>query len=253
MKQSGVGKKRKVITQGPRSTAAQQRVSRPQAQPIVRYQTITMQPRMSGMMENRTFDAVAAPVAIANCFSNAGPVAGTPFAPVAATSAWVLNQVPQGNSSITRVGRRLACSAINLRGQIVPGSTGTLCNAALILVWDRNPNQAAAIPAFNTVLSAQSPVALTNKDNAPRFKILRRWNFPVQGNLATIITNQSMIYFDEFVQLKNKVTQFTAADTTGLLPNIVEGALYLYALGDTAAGTTSASLTLQTRLYFKDQ
>lgn len=206
-----------------------------------------------GLSENQTFDSTAAIVQIANCFSTAGTVAGTPFAPVAATSAWCLNQVPLGNSSVTRLGRRLQNTAISIRAKVYPGITGTQTVAGLILVWDRNPNAGAAIPAFNTVLTSVNSMSLTNKDNASRFKILRRWNFEVVGNLTIAqLTAKSIYYIDEFVKLKNKVTLFTAADTTGLVTNMVEGSLLLYAVGDVGAGTTAASLDIQTRLYLTD-
>lgn len=208
---------------------------------------------LNRLQEHKTFDSVATVTTIANCFSNAGPVAGTPFAPVAATSAWCLNQVPLGNSSITRVGRRFANTAISLRGKVYAGSTGTQAMACLILVWDRNPNNGAAIPAFSAVLSSQEAKSLTNKDNAPRFKILRRWCWEVVGNLtAGQLTDKGAYYFDEFVKMKNKVTLLTAADTTGLLPDMTEGSLLLYAVGDVAPGTTAPSLDIQTRLYFSD-
>ena len=208
---------------------------------------------LNRLQEHKTFDSVATVTTIANCFSTSGSVAGTPFAPVAATSAWCLNQVPLGNSSITRVGRRFANTAIALRGKVYAGSTGTHSIASLVLVWDRNPNNGAAIPAFSSVLSSQEAKSLTNKDNAPRFKILRRWTWEVAGNLtAGQITDKGVYYFDEFVKMKNKVTLLTAADTTGLLPDMVEGSLLLYAVGDTAAGTACPSLDIQTRLYFSD-
>lgn len=205
------------------------------------------------LLEHKTFDSVASPLAIVNCFSNAGPVASTPFAPVAATSAWCLNQVPLGNSSITRVGRRFANTAIAMRGRVIAGTTGTISNACMVLVWDRNPNQGAAISPFTSVFTAQTPSSLTNKDNAPRFKILRRWNWSVIGNETIAdLTDNSLFYFDEFVKMKNKVTLLTAADTTGLITDMVEGALLLYVMGDASAGTAAPTLEIQTRLYFAD-
>lgn len=224
----------------------------PQPQRVVAYQPAG-QAQYNRLKEHKTFDGTAAPVAVQNGFSNAGTVAGTPFAVVNGSSAFCLNQVPLGNSSITRVGRRFANTAIALRGRIIAGSTGTVCAATMVLVWDRNPNQGAAIPPFTSVFSTQAPESLTNKDNAPRFKILRRWVHMIIGNnTAGQLTDCSEVYFDEFVKLKNKITLLTAADTTGLITDMVEGSLLLYIMGDTAPGTTSASLVLQTRLYFSD-
>lgn len=205
--------------------------------------------------ENKTFDSVTAlPLALTNCFSNGGPVAVTPFAPVAATSAWCINQVPLGNSSITRTGRRFTNTAVAIRGSIVAGSTGTVNLAALVLVWDRNPNAGSVIPPFTSIFTAQVPQSLTNKDGASRFKILRRWVFEITGNqTAGQVNDDSNHYFDEFVKLKNKVTVLTTADSTGLVTSMIEGSLLLYAMGDVAPGTSSPSLiNLQTRVYFED-
>jgi len=207
------------------------------------------------LKEHKTFDSVAAPTSAINAFSTDGPVAGTPFAPITGASAYCLNQVPRGDSSITRNGRRFANTAIALRGAIVAGTAGVTSMAAMILVWDRHPNQGAAIPAFSTVFSQQFATSLTNKDNAPRFKILRRWVWPIIGNqTAGQTTDCSIIYFDEFVKMKNKVTLLTTADSTGLLPDMVEGSLLLYCMGiDNTAGNDAPTLLgLQTRLYFSD-
>lgn len=206
------------------------------------------------LMEHKTFDSVASITGISNCFSNAGTVAPTPFAPVNGSSAFCLNQVPLGNSSVTRVGRRFANTAIALRGQVEASATTLTAVCAMVLVWDRNPNQGAAIPPFTTVFTTQDPESLTNKDNAPRFKILRRWVFNIIGNSGTAgqSTEKTTQYFDEFVKMKNKVTLLTAADTTGLITDMVEGSLLLYVMGDVAAGATAPNLRIQTRLYFQD-
>jgi len=199
-----------------------------------------------------TFDA-AQSVAIANCYSSGGPVATTPFAPVAATSAWCLNQIPLGNSSVQREGRRCALSAVAIRATIQAGITTAYANCVTLLVWDRDPNQSSALPAYNSLLNTQNSTSLTNKDYAPRFKILRRWNHYVVGNVAQVTTtNQSAYYIDAFVPLKNKETIWTAADTTGLYPDMQKGALLLYCLSDIAPGTAAPSLLISTRVYFTD-
>jgi len=207
------------------------------------------------LMEHKTYDATAGIVSVANCFNTNGVVAPTPFVMVAATSAWALNQVPLGNSSVTRVGRRFQNTAIALRGQIYAASATVESVCTMVLVWDRHPNQNAAIPAFATVFTQQHSGSLTNKDNASRFKVLRRWTYEIIGNATTAgqQTDKTVVYFDEFVKMKNKVTLLTAADTTGLITDMVEGALYLYVMGDAALGaTTSPGMQMQTRLYFSD-
>lgn len=208
--------------------------------------------------EHKTFDAnnAAGPVTMANVIDNTVTPSLTPFSFGTAGTAWCLNQVPLGNSSITRVGRRFANTALAIRALVQAGSTTKTANCLLLLVWDRNPNTGAAMPTYAQILSGATPTpnSLTNKDNAPRFKILRRWQFQVMGNNTTAgqQTDKTQYYIDEFVKMKNKVTLLTAADTTGVVPDMVEGALHLYVISDQAAGTTAPSLSMQTRLYFSD-
>lgn len=215
----------------------------------------------SRLLEHKTFDATYAttgPVSMTRAFDSAGAVAATPFAPLngsTTVSAWCLNQVPAVNANSTsRVGRRIANTAISLRGSIVPGTGAVDAIVGLVLVWDRNPNSGTVIPAFNAVFNSQAVESLTNKDNAPRFKILRRWTWKFIGtSAATVQTDENIQYFDEFVKMKNKITLFQAADTSGLLTAMVEGSLLLYALASNAlTGATVPTLNLQTRLYFSD-
>jgi len=203
------------------------------------------------LLEHKTFDAIASVVVESG---NDTAPASTPFAPVATKTGGCINQVPIGNSSITRVGRRFSNNAVAIRGHVTSGSTTKVAHATMFLIWDRNVNQSAALPAWTTILTSQTSAALTNKDNAPRFKILRRWDYVLTGNDTTAAQSNdtSMIYIDEFVKMKNKVTLFTAADSTGSYPDMVEGGLLLYCTSNVIAGTTSPQFTLSTRLYFAD-
>jgi len=205
------------------------------------------------LLEHKTFDYNTGVPFQITTGNNIGPAA-TPFAPVAASTGGCINQVPLGNSSITRVGRRLNITAVALRGQVFAGSAGVCAKATILLVWDRHPNKAANLPAWNTILTAQSPDALTNKDYAPRFKILRRWDFGVTGYQggAGNQTSTGQHTFEEFVKLKNKVTIWDAADTTGIVTNMLEGGLYLYWTSDEVDGTTAPLVVMQTRVYFQD-
>lgn len=203
------------------------------------------------LQEHKTFDAIAV---VSPDSGNATAPAATPFAPIAGATGGCINQVPLGNNSITRVGRRFANTAVSIRGSVNAGTTTTIAKATMLLIWDRNVNQSAALPAWNTILNSQSPNALTNKDNAPRFKILRRWDYVLSGNNATAgqQNDNSMISIDYFVKLKNKITLLTAADTTGVYPDMVEGGLLLYTTSNQVSGTTAPVFTLSTRLYFSD-
>lgn len=211
-------------------------------------------PGRARLIEHKTFDFNPSGANLdLPCGNDVGP-AGTPFAPAAGATLGCINQVPLGNSSITRVGRRLNITAVAIRGQIFPGSTSPCLKAAVLLIWDRHPNKAAALPAWNTILNAQTPDSLTNKDYAPRFKILRRWEFAMvgSGSAGANQTSAGQWNIDEFVKLKNKVTIWDAADTTGIVTNMLEGALYLAQVCDEAQGTAAATLRVNTRVYFQD-
>lgn len=203
--------------------------------------------------ENHAKDPTAAPVAIANCFSTSGTVALTPFVPVNGSSAFCLNQVARGDASTERHGKRFSLTALAIRASIFAGSAGTTAIATMVLVWDRAPNNSATLPAFNEIFASQHSEAMTNLNNAPRFKILRRWDIPICGDEdAGAQSENTRVYLNEFIKFKNKVTKLTTADTSGVFPDMVEGALLLYCMGSQAAGTTAPSLSIMTRLYFKD-
>lgn len=240
-------KKRKPTTPQ-KSQGAQKKQAPQQMNPQQHFQHI---PRsVKRMEEHKTFDAISVVTVAADTGSG---VATTPFAPVAGATGGCINQVPLGNSSITRVGRRLAINAVAIRGAVSCGTAGTIAKTTLLLVWDRNVNQSAALPPWTSLLTVQHSSSLTNKDNAPRFKILRRWDFMITGKNVSGTTNDNSIELvEDFVKLKNKITLFTTADTTGLYPNMMEGGLLLYTCSDQAAGTSAPSFTLSTRIYFQD-
>lgn len=204
------------------------------------------------MQEHKTFDFNPGGVGVVLTADNTIAPAATPFAPIAGATGGCINQVPLGNSSITRVGRKLNITAVAIRGEVLAGSTTLATKATMLLIWDRNVNQSAALPPWAQILNAQNPNSLTNKDNAPRFKILRRWDFEILGNrTAGQITEKGLVKIEEFIKLKNKVTIFTTADSTGIYPDMMEGGLLLYVTSDNA-GTAAPQFVLNTRIYFQD-
>lgn len=206
------------------------------------------------LLEHKTFDYNPTGNTVYMLAATDAIVATTPFAPATNASLGCINQVPLGNSSITRVGRRLNITAVAIRGQIYSNVSSDVVKASIVLIWDRHPNKAAALPAWTTILTNQTTDQLTNKDYAPRFKILRRWDFILCGNLTAGQTTSAGGYaIDEFVKLKNKVTIWDAADTTGIVTNMIEGSLLLGVLGDESAASNKAPLAIfNTRVYFQD-
>lgn len=192
-------------------------------------------------------------IQLLDVFSNAGVVSTTPFLPVAATSAWCLNQVPLGASDNQRIGRRFTNTGVHINATLYAGATTTVAFPKMVLVWDSAPNQGAVIPPFSTVFTLASGTALANIDNDDRFEIIKIWSTMISGNLtAGQITSAAGCVIDEFVDLGNRVTIFNQADSTGLVVDMVKGSLLLYCMSDQAAGTTAVSMNLSARLSFED-
>lgn len=171
-----------------------------------------------------------------------------------ANSMKLLNTIPTGTSAITRVGKRVCLKSVLIRGSIeAAGATiGEKC--ALLLIYIRNPNQAATLPAWTEILTSQSSVALTNRDNASKFKIVRRWDYDVIGNTTTPATGSEIITVNEFVKLKDLPSVWTSASTAGTIGEFEEGALILASVGKQANGaTTTPTIAGNARVYFEDK
>lgn len=207
----------------------------------------------TNQLEKKTFDALSS-TGFNMSFSTALAPAATPFVSTNITTGGCLNQIPLGNSSVTRIGRRVTMKAVQIRGTIEAGSSGIISRGALLLIWDRTPNQSANLPTWTSIMNTQDSRSLTNKDNAPRYKILRRWDFAVIGNtaLATNLTDQTLFNVEEYIPLKNKVSVWTSTDVTGLYPTMMEGALLLYATSDDAGVNAFPLGTFSTRVYYEE-
>lgn len=170
-----------------------------------------------------------------------------------ATTMKLLNTIPTGSSAITRIGKRVNLKAVAIRGVIQAASATTIDSITMLLVYVRNNNQAATLPAWTEVLVSQSSTALTNRDNASKFKILRRWDWNVTGNSTTPSTGNEVIHVEEFVNLKLKPSTWTNASTAGTIAEFEEGSLLLMTVGDGAnAATTTPTFDGFSRCYFVD-
>lgn len=212
------------------------------------------QQRQNRLMEHKSFDYNPTGAIVAMQTGMTVALATTPFAPTSTTSGGCINQIPRDTSSITRIGRRLNLTAVAIRGFVVSGVTATYAKCTMLLIWDRTPNQNAALPPWTSILTQQNSYSLTNKDNAPRFKILRRWDYCLVGDSdsATSVQDSTVQTIEEYVTLKNKVTVFTTADTTGLYPDMMEGGLLLYVTSNIVDGTAAPQVVVNTRVYYND-
>lgn len=178
----------------------------------------------------------------------------------AATSTTALNIIAQGDTVNQRVGKKVALKAVQIKGAIYAGDQSN-DHAVLLLVYDRNPNQQAALPLPNDVLSSSNGGScLTNRDWSERFKIIRRWDYAVVGQGSPAASNNaagypaggSVIPVDEYVPLKGRETEWNASNTNGAVASMVKGSLFLLAMGDTPNGTTTPLFTGTCRVDFDD-
>jgi len=164
-----------------------------------------------------------------------------------------ISLIPQGNTSITRVGKSCILKALAMRGRISAGTASVYEKCASMLIWVRSPNLAATLPAIAEILATQSPDSLTNRDNANKFKILRRWDHIVTGNLTAPATGNEFHNFEEYIPLKNLECQWKKDDTTGVIASCTKGALLFFTVGLNVYGATTTPLfNGNFRLYFED-
>jgi len=207
---------------------------------------------LRGSNENRTFDSASNGVTL-NATSDA-PVAVSASGYVTANaSAVVLNQVPQGTSSITRLGRRINMKSIHLNGAVFASNTvqvTTVVRVALVYLpsMDRT---VTTMPPQNVIWGAQNALALRVINDNTDFKIIRQWFFVVAGDRDAPTTGQEFHHINEVVPLNELETVWNQANTNGTFDDMDKGALCLY-LHSSAVNANPLQASFNTRLYFHE-
>lgn len=205
--------------------------------------------------EHKTYD----PVVLSTNYLSAATdsnvaVSGTSYI-TAGASAHVLNQIPLGTTSTTRIGRKLLMKSVLLSGYIINGATSATVNSVrLALVYiPRLNTSTTTMPPQNTIWTVQNAAALRLIDNVDRFKVIREWTFDMIGDVDNATTGCEMKTFKMMVPLRLP-TVFTQADTSGSFNDMEEGALCLYCQGSqTLASNAYSNVIYNARVYFEDQ
>jgi len=164
-----------------------------------------------------------------------------------------LDIIPTGTTVNSRDGRKFKNTSFQIRGVAAADTTTTSANGAMYLVWDRQPNKALA--GVTDILDTASSSSFAKRENAQRFKIIKKWRYQFAGNITTAgqQTTATAFDIDDYVRLPEEcVAECTTADTTGAIGNRVTGALLLLTIGNTGAGTTDANVSITTRVNFVD-
>jgi len=154
----------------------------------------------------------------------------------------------QGTAVTQRVGKRIFTKSIQWRGVLSADTTTTTSAGTWIIVYDRRPT--GALPALTDIIKSASPFAMNNDDNSGRFQIVHRRDFVVLGNTATPTTGQEVLTENGFIKFRRQIDYKSAG--TGAIGDIEMGALYLVTVGQTAAGTADAGITIIFRTRFTE-
>lgn len=152
----------------------------------------------------------------------------------AAVAVLSLNIVPQGNTVNSRIGKKLRCMRLQLKGRMVQGAGAVSYGSQvrLAVVWDREPDKAALVPvAGSDIYLSTDAASLTNRDNAPRFRILKEEMFTFPENQVALgagaAADDSIQHFEWFMNFSRKDLEviWTKADTTGAVAAMIKGDL----------------------------
>lgn len=182
----------------------------------------------------------------------------------AATLVTDLCIIPQGLTVNSRVGKKLRVMRLAMKGNIYttasPLSSVPQSVVRLSIVWDREPDKAALVPAITDVFMTNGSIALTNRDNAPRFKILKHLVFCLIPSVsaAGVVTNlsaQNQVAFDEFLDLSRKDLEiiWTKADTAGATAAKVKGNLLAVFTSDQSLTTGLVTAVVNYRVDYQDE
>lgn len=139
--------------------------------------------------------------------------------------------IAQGNTVSSRVGKKIQVTSVQVKAwsysAIATASAASVTTYSL--VWDREPDKAALVPTVADVYQTTNPgMSLTNRDNAPRFKILRQFvhKSPMHTS-GSGASDENIFMIDEYIDLRKKNLEiiWTKADTAGSTANKVKGNL----------------------------
>lgn len=171
-----------------------------------------------------------------------------------------LNIVPQGNTVNTRIGKKIRCMTLQVKGriQLATGAVAGPAQVRMALVWDREPDKGALVPTIGDIYNSVDPTSMTNRDNAPRFRILRELMFTCPGNQVALAAgagaDDTIQHFEEYLDFSKKDLEviWTKTDTTGAVVNMIKGdLLWVTAVQQTIANTQLIS-TVAARLDYSD-
>lgn len=204
--------------------------------------------------ENKTFDPVVLGTNGLVCSTDSAVAVSATGYITANASAHVLNQIAQGTTSTTRIGRKVMMKGLLLQGLIAQTAASSAANIVrMCLVYiPRLDRSTTTMPPQNVVWTTQHPVSLRVINNSDRFKIIRQWTHKLMGDVDACATGTEILPFSEYVKLDLQ-TSWLQANTDGSFNDMEEGGLALYVQGiNTAASGVAPVVQYVARVYFED-
>lgn len=164
-------------------------------------------------------------------------------------SILLLNTVAQGAGVSQRIGKKWRMQSLEMLGLSNNSPSATVNQIRASLVYDRKPT--GSLPAVTDIYESANSRSHRKEDNASRFQIIQEWSADLRGNATAGNSQNYTKLFNHVVNMKGKPVINKSAGT-GAIGDIETGALYLVTTGNTAAGTTAASLNCAFRLRFQD-
>lgn len=171
---------------------------------------------------------------------NTGPITTNV---ASAANAFTLNTMQQGSGYWQRVGRKVNLESLRLRGDIVSifdqGLTvsGASCLVRMVVVWDKQSSGGLQFDGIfgnttNAGTEASTVLDSISYDQMDRFVVLKDiiipQNPPSISNAEADDSLRTSTYFDEFIDLKGKVTTYDNTTNPGAVADIASGAIYVY-------------------------
>lgn len=189
-------------------------------------------------------------------------IAATSYIADTTGTVTALNLIDEGTGPSARVGRKVSLMSVQVRGIVRPtdavtnGADCADCLARCMIVYDRQPSSAAAVPAITDILTASDAGAFINLNNRDRFKVIAEGLWKVGPRFLSTTATQAYAYSGDngdVVNIYRKLSGIKSQyDGTGNgIADLTTGSLLMVTLGSVAAGTGGVFI-LTTRVRYLD-
>lgn len=173
-----------------------------------------------------------------------------------------LNLIDEGTGPSARTGRKISLTSVQVRGRCNPidavaaGANTLDCLARIMIVYDRQPSSAAAVPAITDILNASTSASFINLNNRDRFKVIADIMIKVGPRFLDTTVTATYAYSGnngDVVNIYRKLGGLKSQyDGTGNgIADLTTGSLLMVTIGDQGAGT-GGNFAVSTRVRYLD-